>query len=305
MTRFHLCSALALLTALAGLSGCASVGASRDSAATAPIDAKPAAARPAHDQRYAVAWQQTATEYQALSLGTFNAARARLEPLIEAAKRDQLRDFTAMPGDERADNDQGQPLAVIFDLDETLIDNSAFQARLITSDAAFDENAWTAWCEERRARAVPGALAFTRWLDARGVRSVYITNRRATVLEATADNLRALGFPLDPANKYLMTRDDAMGWGNEKTSRRQVVDAEYRVIALFGDNLGDFVGGIWADNATRAARIKPYEGWWGERWFVLANPTYGSWVDAVTKQCQAGIDPADARACADSWLYRD
>ena len=31
----------------------------------------------------------------------------------------------------------------------------------------------------------------------------------------------------------------------------------------------------------RRAAVEPYEDWIGERWFVLPNPTYGSWEPAL------------------------
>ena len=34
-------------------------------------------------------------------------------------------------------------------------------------------------------------------------------------------------------------------------------------------------------HAGRAAAVEPYAGWFGERWFVLPNPTYGSWEPAL------------------------
>lgn len=293
---------LALLTACA-TPGVPPVPAKAPAANTGATPELPATA--AHDQRHAVAWVQTSTEYQALALMVFQNARQRLEPVITAGRADQLRDWSAMPADEFLDNDNGQRLAVIFDVDETLIDNSAYQARLVATGETFAPDTWLAWVLEARARAIPGAVEFTRWLDGRGVRVWYVTNRVVPEREATLANLRALGFPVDADGGNLLVRDDDGGFGKDKVSRRQLVDGEHRVIAMFGDNLGDFLGGVFADNATRSARIAPYQAWWGERWFVLPNPLYGSWVDAITESCRGEASVADPRACMDSWGYRD
>jgi 5'-nucleotidase (lipoprotein e(P4) family) len=265
----------------------------------------PATVTAPHDQRHALSWVQTSTEYQALALMVFQGARQRLDPVITAGRADQLRDWSAMPADEFLDNDSGQRLAVIFDVDETLVDNWAYQARLVATGQDFAPDTWLAWVLEARARAIPGAVEFTRWLDGRGVKVWYVTNRVVPEREATLTNLRALGFPVDADGANLLVRDDDGGFGKDKVSRRQLVDAEHRVIAMFGDNLGDFLGGVFADNATRSARIANYQAWWGERWYVLPNPLYGSWVDAITGNCRGAATAEDPRGCMDSWGYRD
>jgi acid phosphatase len=156
----------------------------------------------------------------------------------------------------------------------------------------FDAASWSAWVQERRARAVPGAVEFTQWAAAQGIAVFYVTNRDAADGAATADNLRALGLPLPTEAERLLLLDNARGFGSDKVSRRQLVDRDFRVIGLFGDNLGDFVSGIRADNATRAQRLATYRNWWGERWYALPNTMYGSWVDALVKSC------AEAKAMA-------
>jgi len=304
MTSFRCLLPVAAALALAACAASGPRHAPEAGALAAPAVAT-APATPAHDLRYAVAWMQTATEHEALTRMVFTAARHRLEPIIAAARADQLRDWTAMPADEFLGNDAGQPPAVIFDLDETLLDNSAYQRRLIAADADIDAASWLAWSREARARAIPGAVEFTRWLDSRGVRIYYITNRTIDEREATLANLEALGFPVDADGGNLLMRDDAAGFGKDKVSRRRLVDRDHRVIALFGDNLGDFLGGVNADNDTRRARIAAYQSWWGERWFMLPNPMYGSWVDAITASCRGTAAADDRRACMDSHGYAE
>jgi acid phosphatase len=210
-----------------------------------------------------------------------------------------------MPADEHLGDDDGQPPAVIFDLDETLIDNAEFHARLVAEGREPDREAWMAWNREARARAVPGAREFVRWLDQRGVRVYYVSNRPADERAATRRQLEVLGFPVDRDGGNLLLRDDAAGFGRDKGSRRQLVDRTHRVIALFGDNLGDFIGGVLAERATRPSRIAPYQSWWGERWYVLPNPMYGSWIEAITAECPHGDSPDGRRACLDAAAGRD
>jgi acid phosphatase len=71
------------------------------------------------------------------------------------------------------------------------------------------------------------------------------------------------------------------------------VGRTHRVLMQFGDQIGDMVT-IEANNpAGRQAAIRPYLGWFGERWFVLPNPTYGSWEPALFNN--AWTQPADVR----------
>jgi acid phosphatase len=276
-----------------GLAGCASP-ATRDAPAAAAESGTPA-----HDGRLAVAWVQTAAEYEALTRMVFQSARHRLDPIIAAARADQLREWSAMPADEYQGDDAGQPPAVIFDLDQTLIDSSGLYRRLIATGAEPDPATRLAWLRAARARAIPGAVEFARWLEQRGVRVHYISNRTPDEREATLATLRSLGFPLDPDGGNLLLRDDAAGFGRDKGSRRRLVDREHRVIALFGDGLGDFLGGADADLETRRARVAPYQSWWGERWFVLPNPMPGAWLDAITAACRGDGSGDDRRACID------
>ena len=46
-----------------------------------------------------------------------------------------------------------------MDIDETVLDNAAFQARLIEDRDVYNEANWAAWVNERKATAVPGAVA--------------------------------------------------------------------------------------------------------------------------------------------------
>ena len=67
------------------------------------------------------------------------------------------------------------------------------------------------------------------------------------------------------------------GWGRDKTSRREFVAANYRVIMLFGDNLGDFIADTAENQKERSDLISQNLEHWGNSWFMLANPTYGGW----------------------------
>lgn len=244
-------------------------------AATGPAP-EPSAAQTApgldHPSLLAILWVQSAAEYRATALSVYNSASDQLD----AALADP--GWNALAPDPSA---AAKPPAVILDLDETVLDNSAYQARLVRDGVEFEETSWRAWCEERQAGAVPGALEFIRLAQARGVRVFYVTNRDHSVEAATADNLRKLGLMLPEGEDVLLTRGERPEWDSSKVQRRAHVAERYRVLMLFGDNLGDFTYPYREPIGARRAVVDAAQQRWGRQWFMLPNPLYGSWEAAL------------------------
>ena len=222
----------------------------------------------------AVLWMQTSAEYRATAQQTYRLAALQLD----AALRDPR--WTAAI--EQTTDPSALPPAVILDLDETVLDNSAFEARQMRNGQPFSEDAWDRWCEERTANAIPGAVTFLQYVRSRGVTPVYITNRDHKVETATRDVLGKLGVPIDTTRDTVLTRHEN-GWeASDKSARRTFIAVSYRVLLLVGDNFEDFAPGTQASIADRAALMDKYAGYWGTKWIVLPNPTYGSWEQAIT-----------------------
>ncbi|WP_458070956.1 5'-nucleotidase, lipoprotein e(P4) family [Rhodanobacter sp. BL-MT-08] len=265
--------AIALLTGCAG----APTRAQHSSiATTAP--AVSAATVPADDNLNAVAWSQTAVEHDLIYLQTYRDAEARLLPAMQDTGWD------ALSKTDRVGAFIHLPPAVILDIDETVLDNSPYQARVIKSGGEFNEADWAAWCREAKARALPGALEFTRFAASHGVAVIYISNRARDLDEVTLRNLRQAGFPVSGPDALLglgTVVDGCEQAGSEKGCRRQLVSRRYRVLMQFGDQLGDFLDVSTNTVAARRQTIAPYLRWIGTRWFVLPNPTYGSWEPAL------------------------
>jgi acid phosphatase len=268
-----------LVVALAALAlgACATVA---TPVAETPAPVAPVAATgPApNDNLNAVLWQQGSVEYRLIAGQTWRSALTQLDRAIKSP------DWDALPQGERTVPARGLPPAVIVDVDETVLDNSPFQARLVAHDAAYDEADWRRWVEERAADPVPGALPFLREAAARGVTVFYITNRTADLADATRANLRALGFPVADDSQVMglgFKVEGCEAHGSDKGCRRRLVGRTHRVLLQVGDQLGDFVDIGTNTPAGREAAIGPYRAWVGERWFVLPNPTYGSWEPAL------------------------
>ena len=273
------------LSAALALAGCAHVD-----TANVPPAAAPAVAVPADDNLNAVLWMQRSAEYRAVGETIYRAAADRLDAALADAGWDAL-----MPG-ERANPAAGLPPAVILDVDETVLDNSPFQARLVRSGGEYDEVAWDAWVSERKARAVPGVVAFAQAATARGITLLYLSNRAEHLQAATLANLRAVGLPVQDESVFLGLGTVVEGCeqhGSEKDCRRQLAGRHYRVLMQFGDQLGDFAK-IEANTPDgRDALFEARRGWFGERWWMLPNPSYGSWEPAVFDN--AWRQPRDVR----------
>jgi 5'-nucleotidase (lipoprotein e(P4) family) len=252
-----------------------------------PARPAPQGARQAHENLNAVLWMQTAAEYRASALQAYRLAQLQLDAA--------LRDLSWTAATEQSGDVSSLPPAVILDLDETVLDNSAFQARAVQDGSTYSEDAWNRWAEERKAGAIPGAIEFLSDATSRGVTPFYVTNRDHKVEDATRDVLATLGVPVTSERDTVLMRHEN-GWNaSDKSSRRQSVAASYRVLLLIGDNFEDFVSGTRASVTDRDALMEKYDTFWGRKWIVLPNPTYGSWEGALT----FGLtQPSDAQTLA-------
>jgi 5'-nucleotidase (lipoprotein e(P4) family) len=266
-----------LLTAFV-LAGCATVHPPATAPAAVPAPPPAAAvAVPPDDDLNAVLWTQRAVEHDLVFQEIYRVAEERLVTALADPTWD------ALPRDERAGSPAKLPPAVIADVDETLLDNSPYEAELIRTGDEYNDFTWGEWCRKETARALPGAVEFARFAVAHGVTVFYITNRAVDLTGATIANLRKVGFPV-PNDKVVLGLGTVLPgcetFGTEKGCRRRLVGRDYRVLMQFGDQIGDFVDVIANTPTDRGKSIAPYAEWIGERWWVLPNTIYGSWEPA-------------------------
>src|SRR3546814_67900 len=279
----HSILAVSLLAAALSLAGCQSMPpqVSQAGAPTVPVEAKAGASGSvADDNLNAVLWVQTSAEYRAAAETVYRAATDQLDAALAQAHWDAL-----LPSDrDNAGDTASLKPAVIMDIDETVLDNSPYQARLIRDQAQYSDPTWDLWVAEKKAKAVPGVVDFAKAATAKGVTILYVSNRAVHLKDATLANLKAVGMPVANDDVFLGLGTVVPGCeqdGSEKNCRRRLAGQEYRVLMQFGDQLGDFVE--VADNtpAARAALLDEYGDWFGERWWMLPNPTYGGWEPAL------------------------
>ncbi len=244
----------------------------------------------ADDNLNAVAWVQTSVEYKALSEQTYRAAADRLDVALKE------KNWDALAPEERGNAATGLKPAVIMDVDETVLDNSPYQARLIRDGKAYDEVSWDQWVAEKKARPLPGVVDFAKAASAKGVTILYVSNRAVHLQAATLANLRQAGLPVADDGVFLglgtFVKDCEQN-GSEKNCRRRLAGQRYRVLMQFGDQIGDFVQVEVNTRQGRDQLYDEYSDWFGERWWMLPNPTYGSWEPALFNNEWA--QPAAAR----------
>jgi len=234
-------------------------------------------------QTGAILWTQSSAEYRAIAYQTFALARLRLDQNLashETRKRNDIRRALQRP-------------AVIVDADETVLDNSRFQAELVLRGLSYDPQAWRGWCERAEAGAVPGAVDFLTYAARRGVKVFYITNRRQGEKAGTIANLQKLAFPSVNDETVLVREDGATA---SKESRREKVAARYRILLLVGDNLNDFSDDFASKSiAERLVQVDRERAAFGMRFIIVPNPMYGDWENAVYEN-KSGLTEAEKRA---------
>jgi acid phosphatase len=210
----------------------------------------------------AVLWQQRAPEYRAAALQAYTLAQIRLEEGLSAGWSAAL---------EQVSGGAGLPPAVLLDVDETVIDNSDYEARIVRRLGRYDRDSFARWCAEDAAGAVPGALEFVRAARARGVTVIFYTAREERLRECTQAALERLGFgPVAPGELYLR------GAGSKHALRERLAQ-RYRLVLLIGDSLEDFVAGSRSGADVRDAVARRHAERFGRQWIVLPNPVYGHW----------------------------
>ena len=220
----------------------------------------------------AMAWKQTAAEFRALYHQGFNIARMRVEIALSQKQDDSL------------------PLAIISDVDETLLLANDYWGYLITQGQDFfDDAAWDRWIEENRAVASPGALEFLNFCVSNSVEIFYVTNRdqgEATV-QLAIENLNAVGFPLADTAHLRVLRESS-----NKELVQQRIREDYEVVALLGDNLNDFARRYYStDVDQRMSLMEQDKDRYGRDYILFPNPTDGHWIRAIFGESEpAGSD---------------
>ena len=194
-----------------------------------------------------IRWVVNSKEYKSLCHQTFNTASIML--------------------DEYLKNNKNNNLAIVMDLDETVLDNSQYQVEINNKNETFNMDSWSAWVLREEAKLVPGVKKFIKKVRKNNIQLIFISNRMHARLKATKGNMKKLG---------IFSKDDIFLLRKDKKDKKDVRRNEiylskgrmkkyekFNVVQYFGDAMGDFP---ILDNSE-----------FGKSQFVLPNPMYGKW----------------------------
>lgn len=207
---------------------------------------------------YSALWQQNSAEFKALCYQAYNLAT---QIVTKKTSMNHLR-----------------PIAIITDLDETVLDNSPYAVAQALKGEEFNSKSWTEWVNKVEAIAYPGSIDFFNYAASKNVHIFYVSNRSDYYeKEATIANLKKLGFPFADEQHVLLKGDSS-----DKETRRQQILKDYEVFMYLGDNLIDFAEVFnQTSQEDRNALVDQMSDYFGRNFIVLPNSGYGDWEGAL------------------------
>ncbi len=207
----------------------------------------------------ATAWYQQSAEMRACYYQSYLMARLALA--------ENLKNYTG-----------SKPTAVVLDIDETVLDNSPYEAHLVANGCPFTNNDWKLWTDRSEGLPLPGAAEFINFARQQGVDVFFISNRKIDERQSTLRNLEQAGMAVDSA--HLLTREPSKS--SCKDDRRNLVAANYEILLFVGDNLCDYSSLFEKrDQSLALALADSMQADFGTRCIILPNPMYGEWENAI------------------------
>jgi len=213
---------------------------------------------PQFSKLHSYLWFQTSGEYRALSYQAYNLGTRLL--------MDDLQDK------------HNKPRAVVFDIDETVFDNSFSGAYELKNKLEWSKESFNNWVKKQNADLIAGAKEFIEFAQKNRVEVIFISNRTVDQIDDTYENFMKLNLKVKKENFYFQSEE----WSKE--TRRALVEKKYHVVLYFGDNLHDF---------NKAWDKKPYDERkklvdenakeFGRKYIILPNPLYGDWEKYLPK----------------------
>ena len=209
---------------------------------------------------FATSWFQNSGESRALFYQGYYTATEELKKELKARKKAKA---------------YRKPLAVVLDLDETVLDNSPYNAGLLARGESYPKG-WSEWCAAAKAKSLPGAKEFLDFANSNNVEIFYVSNRDEAAKEATIKNLEQLLIPVKAQNVRLKVKSSG------KEERRLAIAEKFNVVLFMGDNLNDFSDKFEKLNAVgRKNKVDELRGQFGPLFIAFPNPMYGDWEGAV------------------------
>ena len=210
----------------------------------------------------AVAWKQTAAEYRALYHQGYNIAHMLLEQAIKNRKL----------GDK--------PLAVVTDLDDTILLPLPYWGHLINNNRDFfNDPIWDEWIPKNQMIVAPGALDFIKFAADNGVEVFYVSSRDQgpQTQEFGLNHVRLAGLPFADNEHVTLLRETS-----NKQTRQDEIAQKFNVVLFLGDNLNDFSRKYYVKTVDERLKLMEDDrALYGTRYILFPNPTDGHWMRAI------------------------
>jgi 5'-nucleotidase (lipoprotein e(P4) family) len=187
-----------------------------------------------------------------------------------------------------------RPLAVITDLDNTILHASSYWGYLIRQGLDFfDDSLWDQWIPENLVTLVPGAFEFLKHCETNEVEVFYVTNRNQgpKTFEYALTQLQRLNLPYADASHLTVYQETS-----DKTPSRKAVDQTHELILLLGDNLNDFKRDYYVSDVNKRYELMERDkSELGKKFIILPNATDGHWVRAIFGESEPAATEANRR----------
>jgi 5'-nucleotidase (lipoprotein e(P4) family) len=207
-----------------------------------------------------IVWFQHAAERKAIDYEVFLAAENSIKAAITAQKL------------------QPKQWGVVLDIDETVLDNSAWNYQHYINHST---QTWDQFAALSKSTAIPGAAEFTNHIHALGGYVNLVSNRNSNLLDATKKNLNDQHVYFDQV--LLDTTKQGTSFVDKNIRFNAVTNGKspstlppQKIIAWLGDNIQDFPDLKQTDFRNNPNNRSLYASF-GKTYFVLPNPLYGSW----------------------------
>jgi len=208
-----------------------------------------------------VLWYQKSAEMKAMYYQSYNMAKMALD--------NNLKKYPA-----------STKKAVALDIDETVLDNSPYQAVMIKKGFPFSAKTWKEWTGLAIAKALPGVVDFLNYAKSKGVEAFFVSNRDLDERDATIKNMIIEKIPFADTMHVLLR----VNGKSNKTERYNKVEKTHKIILTIGDNLRDYNEIFGNRNNNFGINMADsLKNTFGDNFIILPNPMYGDWEKAIYK----------------------
>ena len=172
-----------------------------------------------HGRLAAQQWMNASAEYYLLLTQQFEGAIEKLNKNITLFNRGKQ---------------SSKKWAVIIDADETVLDNSPYDSKVIRENEKWTPNGFSNWCQKEEAKLLPGAYNFLKKVNTLGGSLFVVTDREENLNSCTTRNFEKLGIKING----IYTKSDNY---ESKASRWSLIESSgFEILLWVGDQATDF-----------------------------------------------------------------